>query len=197
MYSVMKLSGIIFLLFFGAFAMQAQVDSVYYGKQHPTQKERPKEKSSPIWKEKIIWGGNVQAWIGNPTFLLLSPTIGYTPVKNLYAGLGFVYNYISYNSYYGSYSQSIWGGHSFARYVIGDSYFVQVQYDKLLQPNLLSAEPNAKTWVDYVLVGGGFQQPVGDRVALSTSVMYNLSQSPLSIYPSRVIIQFGIVGMFK
>ena len=181
---------------FSVFVMQGQVDSVYYGNRHPSQKNKPGEAKNNAWKEKITWGGNVQAWIGNPTFILLSPTLGYVPFKNFNVGIGGIYNYISYSSYYGSYSQSIWGGHSYARYVIGDSYFVQVQYDKLRQPDLFSAEPNDKTWVDYILVGGGFQQSVSDHVALSTSIMYNLSQNPLSIYPSHIIIQFGIVGTF-
>ena len=175
--------------------VSGQVDSVYYGSQQPSN-NRPKEPKNDAWKEKVIWGGNVQAWIGNPTFILLSPTIGYRFFKNFDAGVGGIYNYISYNSYYGNYSQSIYGAHSYARYIIGESYFVQVQYDKLLQPDLFSAEPNDKVWVDYVFVGGGFRQEISDKVSLSTSVMYNIINNPLSIYPSRVIIQFGIVGNF-
>jgi hypothetical protein len=38
---------------------------------------------------------------------------------------------------------------------------------------------------------------MGDKAALMTSIMYNVSPSPLSIYyPNRIIIQFGIVGTF-
>ena len=173
----------------------AQVDSVYYGTQHPTRKP-PKEPKNDAWKDKLVWGGNLQAWIGNPTFVLLCPTIGYVPFKNFNVGVGGIYNFVSYNTYYGSYSQSIFGGHSYARYVIGESYFVQVQYDKLRQPDIYSPEPNDKTWVDYVLVGGGFRQEISDKVALSTSIMYNLNASRHSIYPSRIIIQFGIAGSF-
>jgi len=174
----------------------AQVDSVYYGTKHPTKKSETKKPKNDAWKEKMIWGGNVQAWIGNPTFILVTPTIGYVPFKKFNVGIGGIYNYTSYNSYYGKYSQSIFGAHSFARYIIGDSYFVQVQYDKLLQPDLFSSEPNDKIWVDYLFVGGGFIQSLSEKIALSTSIMYNVKQSPLSIYPSRLIIQFGIVGKF-
>lgn len=177
-------------------ALSAQVDSVYYGNQHPGQKEKKDKPKNDAWKENVTWGGNLQAWIGNPTFILVSPTIGYIPFKNFNFGIGGIYNYISINTYYGKYSQSIFGTHSYARYIIGDSYFVQCQYDRLRQPDLFSPEPNDKTWVDYVLVGGGFQQSVSDHVALSTSIMFNLTQSDLSIYPSRLIIQFGIVGNF-
>src|SRR5207253_10724298 len=116
--------------------------------------------------------------------------------KNINVGIGGIYNYTKSQGYYGSYSQSIFGGHSYLRYVIAESYFVQAQYDKLNQPDLFSLDPSDKIWVDYVLFGGGFRQAIGEKVALITSIMYNLTPNPLSIYPSRVIVQFGIVGNF-
>lgn len=193
----MKAFKIVILLFFFSSLLVAQVDSVYYGSKHPSQTVEAKEPKNDAWKEKVIWGANVQAWIGNPTFILVSPTIGYSLFKNFDLGVGGVYNYISYNSYYGSYSQSIFGAHTYARYVIGENYFVQVQYDKLRQPNLISLEPKDKIWVDYMLVGGGFRQEIADNINLSTSIMFNVNNNLLSIYPSRVIIQFGITGTLK
>lgn len=196
----MRLLTIIIALLFCASVSQAQVDSVYYGTEHPSQKEaKKKEPKNNAWKEKITWGGNLQLWIGNPTFILLTPTIGYIPFKKFNkfnVGIGGVYNYTSFNSPYGNYAQSIYGGHSYARYTIGENYFVQVQYDKLLQPDLFSTEPNDKVWIDYIFLGGGFCQPISDKVGLSTSIMYNVNQNRLSIYPSRLIIQFGIIGTF-
>jgi hypothetical protein len=185
-----------FLLLF-VFVSKGQVDSVYYGTKHPQKKGSPSNKpKNDEWKKSVSWGGNVQAWIGNPTFILLSPTLGYIPFKNFTVGIGGIYNYTSYNTQYGNYSQSIYGAHSFVRYVIGDSYFVQAQFDKLKQPNLFSPEPNDKIWVDYFLIGGGFRQPIGDKAALITSIMYNVNPNALSIYPSNIIIQVGIVGTF-
>ncbi|PBQ31754.1 hypothetical protein CNR22_08215 [Sphingobacteriaceae bacterium] len=193
----MKAFKFIVLLALLSGGLAAQVDSVYYGSKRPGQMAKTKEPKNDAWKENVVWGGNVQAWIGNPTFILVSPTIGYNIFKNFSMGVGGIYNYISYNSYYGNYSQSIFGGHSYARYVIGENYFVQLQYDKLRQPNLFSMEPNDKVWVDYVLVGGGFRQEIADNINLSTSVMFNVNNNLLSIYPSRVIIQFGITGTLK
>jgi hypothetical protein len=182
---------------FFCFSSLAQVDSVYYGKNPTTTKTKPpKQPVNDAWKEKVSWGGNLQAWLGNPTFILLSPTIGYIPLKNFNVGIGGIYNYTSYRSSYGDYSQSIFGAHSFARYTIADSYFLQFQFDRLYQPDLFSLEPNDRIWVNYFLVGGGFRQPIGDKAALTTSIMYNVNPSPLSIYPSRIIIQFGVIGTF-
>lgn len=189
-----------FLLFFvfgGAYTVFAQKDKVYYGEKSDTSKTKKDTKqNSEGWKEKTTWGGNAQLWIGNSTFILLSPTIGYLPVKNVNVGVGVIYNYTSYRSPYGEYSQSIFGGHSYARYIILDSYFVQAQYDRLYQPDLLSINPKAKTWVDYFLVGGGFMQNIGERTALMSSIMFYVNPDPLSIYQSRFIIQFGLMSRF-
>lgn len=187
---------IIFFAVFVAGFIRAQVDSVYYGQKPGEEQQKRKKPRNDAWKKSLTWGGNVQAWIGNPMFILLSPTVGYDVFKNFNVGIGGIYNYTSYNSSLGNYSQSIFGGHSYMRYTIVESYFVQVQYDKLLQPNIVSWEPNDNIWVDYLLVGGGFRQNIADKTALTTSIMYSVLPNPLSIYPSRIIIQFGIVGQF-
>jgi hypothetical protein len=47
------------------------------------------------------------------------------------------------------------------------------------------------------MVGGfGLRQPMGEKLALSTSILYNFRRDPLSIYPGGFIIQFGVVGQF-
>lgn len=193
----MKHLGIIVFLVLGSFCASGQVDSVYYGLPPDAKPAKSgDDKKNDAWKERLIWGGNIQAWVGNPTFILLTPTIGFIPFENFNIGVGGVYNYVSYNTYYGKFSQSVFGAHSYARYIIGDSYFLQVQYDKLLQPDLFSQEPNDKVWVDYVMVGGGFRQSVSNKMALTSSIMYNITPNQLSIYPGRIIIQFGITGNF-
>jgi hypothetical protein len=183
------------ILVSGALFLPAQVDSVYYGSQ-PAEKSKQKEAKNDAWKENVVWGGNVQLRVGNPTFILLSPSVGYMPFKKFIVGVGGIYNYVSLRSYYGDYSQSIFGTHTFARYTVGSGFFLQAQYDRLLQPDHMSPEPNDKAWVDYLMIGGGFIQSVNDKLALTTSIMYNIHHNPLSIYPSRLIIQFGVTGSF-
>ena len=156
----------------------------------------PKEKSR-VWRDKMIFGGNFQAWFGNPTFVFICPTIGFAPHKNIQLGVGAIYNYRSVNYGYARFSESVFGGHSFARYIILEKYFLQLQYDRLNQRDYFSPEPAKRTWVDYVLAGGGFRQPLGERSAMLFSIMYNLTPSELSIYyPNRLLVQFGFVAGF-
>ena len=178
--------------------LYSQTDSVYTG-SNPYNSKSPKKEKNDDWKKKITYGGNFQVQFGTVTYVYLSPTIGYLPFKKCNVGIGIIYNYISINSPgYQRFSQSIFGGHSYLRYFLKPNFFVQGQYDKLLQPNLYNIfDPHRKIWVDYALIGGGYSQPIGEQFAFNTSIMYNLTPQRLSIYPSRYIIQIGFTGRFK
>lgn len=186
---------VVFLVYYYSF--NAQTDSVYVGTTKQDTSSKAKRKRNNDWLEKLTYGGNFQAVFGNYTYVYLSPTIGYIPFKNLNVGIGIIYSYASTNyNGYGVYSQSIFGGHSYARYFLSQSFFAQGQFDRLLQPNVYNYNnPNEKVWVDYALIGGGFRQALGKHAALITSIMVNVSPNRLSIYPNP-IVQIGFVGGF-
>ena len=193
-----KFTGTLALLLILCGSLTAQTDSVYYGSPAPKDSTKREKERNNDWMEKLTYGGNFQLQFGTFTFIYLSPTIGYTPFEEFNFGVGLIYNYISldYGKPYGKVSQSVFGGHSYARYFVTDNVFLQSQYDMLRQPDVYSTRSDAKKWVKYVLVGGGFRQPIGDKAALSSSILYNLTPDRLSIYPSRIIIQFGFMGNF-
>jgi len=185
----------ILILFLVSSAVHAQVDSVYTGA--PPDKIRKRKTMDNDWMKKITYGGNFHAWFGNPSSIYLSPTIGYSPINEVNFGVGMIYNYMSSDAgYYGHFTQSIFGGHSYLRYIIANSYILQVQFDRLNQPNLFVYPHEENLWVNYLLAGGGFRHRISDKAALTSSLMYNLTPHPLSIYPSRLIIQFGFIGGF-
>src|SRR4051812_6760450 len=98
-----SLSVLVFLCIAGW--ASAQVDSVYMGHPDTSSHHKPKDHA---WIKKITYGGNFQGWIGNPTFIYLSPTIGYTFFRNFNAGVGGVYSYSSFDFGSGSrYKQSL------------------------------------------------------------------------------------------
>jgi hypothetical protein len=187
---------IILLFIFSYCALHAQKDSVYYGNTLP---KSPQKEKNEEWKERVTYGGNFQAFFGNPTFVYLSPAIGYNVLDNLNVGAGVIYNYASVNyGGYGKYSQSIFGTHSYARYAVTSYFFIQGQYDKLYQPNVFNYKnPDEKVWVDYTMAGVGYSQPVGELAMFNTSLMYNFTPHRLSIYPSQFIFQVGIVSRFR
>jgi hypothetical protein len=188
----------IILLFIFSYcaALHAQKDSVYYGNPTPKSKQT---KENDDWKERFTYGGNFQAFFGNPTYIYLSPAIGYNLLDDLNIGAGIIYNYASVDyGGAGKFSQSIFGTHSYARYSVTNFFFIQGQYDKLYQPNVYSYKiPQEKVWVDYAMGGVGYSQPLGELATFNTSLMYNFTPHRLSIYPSQFIFQVGIFSRFR
>ncbi|MCE3228310.1 MAG: hypothetical protein K0S32_2861 [Bacteroidetes bacterium] len=188
---------IILLFFFSfAFALRAQKDSVYTGNKTPG--KRGDDNKEKWWKDKLTYGGNVDGFFTQGlTYIYISPTIGYMLTEKLNVGVGFVYNYSSTVYGYQRYNQSVYGGHSYANYFINNNLFVRGQYDKLYQNDYYNlTDPKAKTWIDYVLVGGGYSQPVGESAVFTAALMYNLTPHRLSIYPGLLIYQIGFVARF-
>lgn len=178
--------------------LHSQTDSVYTGNTSKASNS-PKKKRDFAWKDKLTYGGNFQAFFGNPTFIYVSPSIGYLVTEQLNVGVGMIYNYLraDYGNY-GVYSQSIFGGHSYARFNVTPSFFVQGQYDKLRQPDYYSITPRKKIWIDYAMAGVGYSQNVGENVVFNTSIMYNFTHSErYSIYPSPFIFQVGVVARVR
>jgi hypothetical protein len=178
------------------FSAVAQVDEVYTGSPEPLPKKEKNFFQDGAWRENLIWGGNFQAWFGNPTYIYLSPGIGYTFFDHLQLGLGAIYNHTSFQTRGGQFKQNIFGGHSYLRYVFAESFFLQVQYDRLKQPDIYGSDPSVRRWVNYFIGGFGVRQPMGEKLALSSSILYNFRRDPLSIYPGGFIVQFGIIGNF-
>lgn len=193
------------LITFYTTVMVAQVDDVYTGEEKQNKKDKKNSKSSsPNWqnlKEKLVYGGFIMpgygaSSFGNTFYVSANPNVGYRITEKLMAGVGFNYNYINFRPRSGgSIVQSIYGPNAFARYLVFDNVFAQVQYDKLNQPDYFSPFARERIWVDYVLAGGGYYQKIGERSALVLSIMYNLTPNRNSVYRNP-IIQMGFIGGF-
>jgi len=194
----MRFFWMLFFIILGSYGMKSQTDDVYTGDPAAIDTTKRKKEKNRDWLDKVTYEGNLQLQLGTYTFIYFSPALGYRITDKLNVGVGVIYNYISinYGSQYGKISQSVFGGHSYARYFVREDLYLQVQYDKLRQPNVFSFIPESIRWVDYVLAGVGFRRPLGNKVALSGTLLYNLTPDPLSIYPTRLIVQFGFMGSF-
>ena len=153
--------------------------------QRPT---APKEFDS--FKERLFFGGNFGAWFGTTTYVNASPLIGCRITKKFSIGAGFTYNYYSQNYNGKKYVSTIYGGNAFARYFVLENLFAQVGWDRLSVPDFRSIIPNSRTWVDNILVGGGFRQSFSERGGFVIAIYYNVNQTPLSPYQNP-IIQMG------
>ncbi len=179
----------------------SQKDSVYTGVQNKDHSKKTGHKfKSPEWlKEKISYGGFI-----NPTYAVTSygsvfaisanPNIGYRLTNELTLGIGATYYYSNYTSSYGKSIYSLYGPNTFVRYKIFGSSFLQVEYDKLNQPDFYNAK-DKRVWVDYLYVGGGYYQRMTERSGFVVSFMYNLTPSRNSAFFDRMF-NIGFVSGF-
>lgn len=180
--------------------LSAQKDSVYYGQQTPGKREnKEKRPNSFDFKDKIFYGGNFDVYfINSTTVISLNPLVGLKVTDKFQIGAGGVFNYFS-TRYAGQTVNSIfYGSHTFARYFVLDNVFAQVQYDRIFQPKINFSKNRIENgWMDYVLIGGGFRQPIGTNAYFITSLMYNVNYNPNQINAYyNPLIQVGIVGGF-
>lgn len=150
----------------------------------------PAQKDFNTFKERLFVGGNVGAGFGAATYINLSPLIGCRITKEFSLGGGITYNYYSVNYNNQKYISTIYGGNAFARYMVLENVFAQVGWDRLSVEDYYALVPNSRTWVDNILVGGGYRQAFSNRGSFVAAIFYNVNQTPLSPYQNP-IIQIG------
>ncbi|MCC6182264.1 MAG: hypothetical protein IT237_10550 [Bacteroidia bacterium] len=149
----------------------------------------------PSLKDRLYLGGNFGAWFGNTTYVNVSPLLGCRITKKFSLGVTGTYNYYSYKAYNQKYVSTVYGGGVFARYLILENLFAQVAWERLSVPDYRSVLPEARVYVDNILVGGGFRQQFSDRGSFIAAIFYNINQTPLSPYQNP-IVQIGFnVGL--
>jgi hypothetical protein len=162
------------------------------------------EKPSP--RERIFVGGNFGLQFGSITEIDVNPQIGYRLTPRLSAGIGVSYEYYN-DGAYNNINTSIYGGSIFARYTLiknlGEvlpvnsrlSFYGQVEDEVLSLENKyfsLSGSTTGRFFQNSVLVGGGIKQPISDRASFFITVLWNLNETPESIYTNPVV-RFGFV----
>lgn len=132
------------------------------------------EKDKPSLKDRLYFGGGGAFQLNQHYFLLgASPIVGYMINERLSAGTGVTYQYTNYRSL--DVSTHTYGGRVFTRYNLFQNIFSMAEYEMLSMqlPNYASEE-FPRMWVDRLLVGGGYFQPVGKRGGFNLGVLYDL-----------------------
>jgi hypothetical protein len=182
---MMKKFVFLVMIIFLAEELFSQRDSLY----------REKEKPKINWRDRLYCGGNVGARFGDITFIDISPLLGVNITQRFSVGIGAIYNYYNYNYYGTSYKTTMYGGRIFGRYFVLENVFVQGGWDRINRDNPYSFIPDARIWIDNILVGGGARYPISRNIFVTGIVLFNLNQTPLSPY-GNPIVQIGFIGGF-
>lgn len=177
-----------------------------------------------FWRRVSI-GGNIGFQIGSVTGITVSPEVRIKTIDQLNVGLRFIYQYYNYKNYFYDtqtaevlpYKSNVYGGGIYLRYYLASlfdgfagNFFAHVEYEYLtfVQPYMLSPagkiiDPFGNTYIrgnstieiNSFFVGGGYRQPISNRVSMDLLILFNLNDSFNSPY-SNPIFRLGVgVGL--
>ena len=162
-----------FVLLSGSFAQETDKDK---------EKSKPKNTQEP---SKVYWGGELGLSFGSYFRISIVPMLGYkvTPQFHVGAKIGYAYTedkryenvtIISHN----------YGGSVFSRYLIVRGLYAHAEFmywSYKYQTENLEVE---RTWVPFVLLGGGYVQPISASASVFLEVLWDILRDPNSPYDS-------------
>jgi hypothetical protein len=161
-------------------------------KAQDTIPEKPKKDKIPF-RERLFINPDLGLQFGTVTAIDISPKIGYRITDKWAAGLGGTYIYVNDKRYSGyEFKTNIYGGSVFAQYQLLEPVRLYTEYGLL---NIESLDPytfdKVRRIVPSLLAGGGYTQQIGENSSFGIMLLYDLIESPYSIY-SNPIIRIGI-----
>lgn len=153
-------------------------------------------KGAPL-KDRIVTGGGLGLGFGSvQDFFSVSPVIGYRVTAKLLAGTGFTYRYTNYKVFNPSIKLNDYGLNPFLRFTVYRNIFLQTEYEFLNYELPVNRAETTRETFDSFLAGGGFIQPIGNRLSFYVMALYNFSYNPNAIgyspYDSPFVIRAGI-----
>lgn len=153
----------------------------------PSPKNTPVKSSTPL-REKLVFGGNMGGYFGNPTYLQLNPMVGYRATPWWINGVGVNYTYIGS----GGYRENMYGGSVWTRAYIAQRLIAHSELELLRREARNQFGNAAAVNVPVWLVGAGYSS--GGRMGFSAMIMYDLIQDPNSPYSNPIIRIGGLFG---
>ncbi|MFZ4523896.1 MAG: hypothetical protein ACOYNC_19500 [Bacteroidales bacterium] len=181
-------------------------------------------KPDNFW-HRVTVGGNLGLQFGSVTGISVAPEADLKTIDQLHVGLRFIYQYYNYKNYfwdnvkqgYIGYETNVYGGGIYLRYYLSslfDSFlgnlFAHAEYEYLYYSrpykNAMGGhifDPYGNPFVpgkevveiNSIFVGGGYRQPISNRVSMDFLILFNLNESNNSPY-SNPIFRLGVgVGL--
>ncbi len=170
-------------------------------KSNAQQEDQPQQQPQPgsledkgFW-DRIYIGGNLGLQFGTNTVINVSPQVGYRVTEKFVPGIGITYIYFNFRDPYSNsrYESSIYGGSIFGKYFFTQNFFAHAEYEEL---NLDGYDrflgKYSRIWVPSLFLGGGYNQPLGQRGFIQLLVLFEVLQDVNSpYYRNNPVIRIG------
>ena len=189
----------------------------------PSLSAKPRDPDN-FWR-RVAVGGNLGFQFGSVTGITISPELRLRTVDQLFVGFRFIYQYYNYKNYfwdddkkeYVGYESNVYGGGIYLRYCLSSLFnnflgnlFAHVEYEYLCYTRPYTSSMGGHIYDPYwnpyipgtqvvevnsIFVGGGYRQPISNRVSMDLLILYNLNDSYNSPY-TNPIFRLGVgVGL--
>jgi hypothetical protein len=173
-----------FLLFTGSYAQESDKD---------------KEKSKQMTRQepsKVYWGGQLGLSFGSYFRISIIPMVAYKVTPKFHIGGKIGYAYTEDKRYENATITSHnYGGSVFSRYLIVKGLYAHGEYVYWSYRHQTDKLEGERTWVPFVLVGGGYVQPVSPNAAVFIEVLWDVlkhEDSPFNASDPWISIGVGV-----
>jgi hypothetical protein len=133
---------------------------------------------------KVYWGGELGLTFGSYFRISLVPLIGYKVAPQFHVGGKLGFSYIEDKRYETKITSFNYGGSVFARYLLIRGLYAHAEYvywSYKFQTENLEGD---RTWVPFLLVGGGYIQPISPSASLFVEILWDVLKDENSPYNS-------------
>jgi len=138
-----------------------------------------KSKAKPIY-----FGATVGLSFGDYFRISIAPLLGYSLTPKVSVGGRLLYEYIEDKRYTPTYTTSNYGASVFARYRIVPPLYAHGEVAYMSYGYQTSSTTNEREWIPFILLGGGYVQPVSPKASVFVEVLFDVLQDANSPYGS-------------
>ena len=163
--------------------------------QEKTNQQKERQKKEP---SKIYWGGQLGLSFGDYFAISIIPMIGYKVTPRFHLGAKIGYAYTEDKRYEESLTSHNYGGSLLSRFLIVRGLYAHAEYvywSYQYQIEKFDNFESERTWVPFLLLGGGYVQPISPSTALFVEVLWDVLNDENSPYDSsspRISLGVGV-----
>lgn len=171
----------VFVVLPGAAVFGQQMDTLRVDTTQAVQMLVPEAPKGPV-ENKVFYGGTLGLSFGDYFRLAVTPMVGYKLSPRVSLGLKVQYEYTVDSRYAQEVTSHNYGGSVFARYRIHPKVYVHAEFAEMSYKYASGNFTSERQWVPFILLGGGFVQPVSASTALFVEVLFDVLQDDKSPY---------------
>lgn len=131
---------------------------------------------------KIFYGGSFGLSFGSVTSIRINPLVGYKITPKLSAGVTGLYEFNSYDSYYGRQNYNNYGGSVFTRFRFIPQAYAHAEFNFISYEFSGFNNSKYRQGVPFILLGGGFAQRIGGNTFAYAQILFDVLQDRNSPY---------------